>query len=560
MNVSALSGSDFQRVMNEAIAKTATTEVGKTAEAVVDGNSLTITYTDPAGNQVAMEPIELEEAEDGGILADPQAIKELMDKIEKSFSAKDIQLDQKLVDDFTKCLRQEIDKVKSNETDSYSSFHDTYSCIFAIIRVVQQANKALKDAAMAKRQSALALEVAAIYDRAEAEKYAAVTGLIVAGAVGGLQLLVSGGMKVKELSADFKADKVLSNKGVLANEKIMENTMLLEMPKAAEVDVAKCAKGMNVATMQKIAAEVGGYEIGPEGKPVPVDASKLPAGCDTGVIEAKAQLAKTITERNAVQSKPVEKIADDKFKFDGVEYKTKEEAEAAKNDAINKLDEKIDTDKASLVRAVDDKVKAVKIERDTAETKLNVAKAELDAAKDKAGVKGRIPGTKEWKEIKRLEDNVAKCQTKLDTLNKDLVFANAIRTNLFAHKFMGESLLSHQECRMRQGAAKSAFNESQEMAMNSNEFKQAQHSAKTWSALDKCSDLICNMLNSVSQQVPAILRTKAEKMDAVRVEWEGEYSNQNDIVQTLTQAQNKVNELYIKIFESWLSNMRQAIV
>ena len=556
----SLSGADFQKIMNDAISQTATTEAGKTAKATVSGNSLTISYTDASGNKVTMEPIELEEAQDGGILANPEAIKDLMDKIEKAFSAKDIQLDQKLLDDFAKCLQKEVDNAKS------SSMHDTYLVIFEIIALLQRTQQTMKNSALAVRSSAMASEIQAIYNQSAAERDAAFTALFTSIGIGCLQAGFAGFMKYNEIKSELKANKAISGQAAL-EQKLLDHTKLLGAPESATTEMNKCAKDLNLDTMNRIAAEVGGYSVEVDKKTVThtaatPDSLKQTFGegaknIDTGVMDAKAELEGLLEQRDTIRNSEIDSAksnGETKYSFDGEKfYDTAKEAQDAKDAALKDLDTKIGTKKEELVKLVDGKVGQIKFARDQAANKLDVAKKNL--AEAEAGGAGK-------KEIADLKQEVKNCQQDLNTLNKDLIYADAVRTNFLANGVGPdhEPLLSGNECKHRQDMATKAYDNSLHRATMSSEFKDAQHSAKKWELIGAITGPLLSMLNQLPQSISGIMNAEAQKQGVEKLKAENQYASANDLITGLVKTQDMIISIFAKIFDSYLSTQRQAMV
>lgn len=569
----SLSGADFQKIMNEAIAQTATTEAGKTATAAVSGNNLTISYTDASGNQVVMEPIDLDEANDGGILADPVAIKDLIDKIGKSFSAKDIQLDQKLLDDFEKCLLNEIDKAKSGGSSSYSSIHDTYLVLFEIIALLQRTHQTMKKSVFAARMSALQSEIQAITNQAAAEREAAFTGLFTSMAVGCLQATVSGVMKYKEIKSELGANKALTNQAAV-DQKLLDHAKLLGAPESATAEMNKCAKDLNIDTMNKIAAEIGGYSVGVDKKTVThtaatPDSLKQTFGedgvkkIDTGVMDAKADLEKAIEQRDNPEKHITEKsvvvtegdAAGTKVKnytFEGGKEGGYATLEEAKTELSKKAAAEVEEKKSNLVKLVDGKVDQIKSARDQAANKLDVAKKNL--AEAEAGGAGK-------KEIAGLKQEVENCQNDLNTLNKDLIYADAVRTNLFANGVgpKNEPLLSGKECGFRQDMASNAYDRTLQRGMMSSEFKEAKHNAKTWELIATATSPLMTMLNQLPQSITGIMNADAQKYAVEKLKAEEQYTAFNELYGQLTKSQDMTIDMLTKVFESFLATQRTAI-
>ena len=561
----SLSGADFQKIMNDAIAQTATTEAGKTAKAAVSGNSLTISYTDASGNKVTMEPIELEEAQDGGILANPDAIKDLMDKIEKTFSAKDIQLDQKLLDDFAKCLQKEVDNAKSN--GKFPSMHNTNLVIFAIIALLQQTQQTMKKSALAARSSALASEIQAIYNQSAAEREAAFTALFTSIAVSCLQATVSGVMKYKEIKSELGANKALTNQAAV-DQKLLDHTKLLGAPESATTEMNKCAKDLNLDTMNKIAAEVGGYSVEGDKKKVThtvatPDSLKQTFGedgvkkIDTGVMDAKADLEKAIEQRdnpeNHIKVIDGEAAGSKVYTFEGGKEGGYATLEEAKTELSKKAAAEVEEKKSNLVKLVDGKVDQIKFARDQAANKLDVAKKNL--AEAEAGGAGK-------KEIAGLKQEVEKCQQDLNTLNKDLIYADAVRTNFLANGVgpKNEPLLSGNECSFRQEMATKTYDRAIQRGTMSSEFKEAKHNAKTWELIATATSPLMTMLNQLPQSISGIMNAEAQKHGVEKLKAESQYASANDLIQGIIKSQDMVISMFAKIFDSYLSTQRQAMV
>lgn len=565
----SLSGADFQKILNDAISQTATTGAGKTATATVNGKSLTISYTDASGNKVTMEPIELDEANDGGILADPAAIKDLMDKIEKSFSAKDIKLDKKLLDDFAKCLQNAIDKAKSS--GKFSSIHDTYLVLFEIIALLQQANHTMKKAAIASRSSAMAAEIQAINSQAAKERDAALTGLFTSIGVGLLQAGVGGFMKYKEIKGEINANKMLKTPIAEVDQKLLDSAKLLGTPESAETRMNKFAKNENLATMHRIAAEVGGYAVDENSlthtSASPEGLGATGKGYDLGVANAKADLDKAIDMRdnpdNFIEevevpakgegSKEGEKTKGYKIPDDETVYTTKEEATKA-------LDGRVEEKKANLVSLVDGKVDQIRFERDQAANQLDVAKKELTEA-ELAAKQNPCEETKNALESCKVK--FEQCKDAFENYNKDLLYADSVRTNLLAHG-VGDgakhvSLLSGTECAKRLDGAKMTYEMSRQKATLSPEYQKAVQDAKEFGLAGAIITPLLTMLNQLPQSISGIMSANAQKQGVEKLKAEAQYSAANDLIQQIAKSQEMTISMFAKLFDSYLNTQRTAI-
>ena len=563
----SLSGADFQKILNDAISQAATTGAGKTATATVNGKSLTISYTDASGNKVTMEPIELDEANDGGILADPAAIKDLMDKIEKSFSAKDIKLDKKLLDDFAKCLQNAIDKAKLN--GKFSSIHDTYLVLFEIIALLQQANHTMKKAAIASRSSAMAAEIQAINSQAAKERDAALTGLFTSIGVGLLQAGVSGYMKYKEIKGEINANKMLKTPIAEVDQKLLDSAKLLGTPESAETRMNKFAKNENLATMHKIAAEVGGYAVDENSlthtSASPEGLDGTGKGYDLGVANAKADLDKAIDMRdnpdNFIEevevpakgegSKEGEKTKGYKIPDDETVYTTKEEATKA-------LDGRVEEKKANLVSLVDGKVDQIRSERDQAANRLDVAKKELTEA-ELAAKQNPCEETKNALESCKVK--FEQCKDAFENYNKDLLYADSVRTNLLSHGVgpNNEPLLSGTECAKRLDGAKMTYEMSRQKATLSPEYQKAVQDAKEFGLVGAIITPLLTMLNQLPQSISGIMSANAQKQGVEKLKAEAQYSAANDLIQQIAKSQEMTISMFAKLFDSYLNTQRTAI-
>ena len=563
----SLSGADFQKILNDAISQAATTGAGKTATATVNGKSLTISYTDASGNKVTMEPIELDEANDGGILADPAAIKDLMDKIEKSFSAKDIKLDKKLLDDFAKCLQNAIDKAKLS--GKFSSIHDTYLVLFEIIALLQQANHTMKKAAIASRSSAMAAEIQAINSQASKERDAALTGLFTSIGVGLLQAGVGGYMKYKEIKGEINANKMLKTPIAEVDQKLLDSAKLLGTPESAETRMNKFAKNENLATMHKIAAEVGGYAVDENSlthtSASPEDLGATGKGYDLGVANAKADLDKAIDMRdnpdNFIKevevpakgegSKEGEKTKGYKIPDDETVYTTKEEATKA-------LDGRVEEKKANLVSLVDGKVDQIRSERDQAANRLDVAKKELTEA-ELAAKQNPCEETKNALESCKVK--FEQCKDAFENYNKDLLYADSVRTNLLSHGVgpNNEPLLSGTECAKRLDGAKMTYEMSRQKATLSPEYQKAVQDAKEFGLVGAIITPLLTMLNQLPQSISGIMSANAQKQGVEKLKAEAQYSAANDLIQQIAKSQEMTISMFAKLFDSYLNTQRTAI-
>ena len=566
----SLSGADFQKILNDAISQAATTGAGKTATATVNGKSLTISYTDASGNKVTMEPIELDEANDGGILADPAAIKDLMDKIEKSFSAKDIKLDKKLLDDFAKCLQNAIDKAKLN--GKFSSIHDMYLVLFEIIALLQQANHTMKKAAIASRSSAMAAEIQAINSQASKERDAALTGLFTSIGVGLLQAGVSGYMKYKEIKGEINANKMLKTPIAEVDQKLLDSAKLLGTPESAETRMNKFAKNENLATMHKIAAEVGGYAVDENSlthtSASPEDLGATGKGYDLGVANAKADLDKAIDMRDNPDTfiEEVEVPANEQsnqgktetekgfhIKGDdkGTTFKTKQEA-------VDALKNRVEEKKANLVSLVDGKVDQIRSERDQAANRLDVAKKELTEA-ELAAKQNPCEETKNALESCKVK--FEQCKDAFENYNKDLLYADSVRTNLLSHGVgpNNEPLLSGTECAKRLDGAKMTYEMSRQKATLSPEYQKAVQDAKEFGLVGAIITPLLTMLNQLPQSISGIMSANAQKQGVEKLKAEAQYSAANDLIQQIAKSQEMTISMFAKLFDSYLNTQRTAI-
>ena len=431
---------------NAAVEQALGPDAAKSVKVEANGGNMTVSFTDGAGKVHGSGPIELEPA-DGGILSDPAAIERLMAKLPSEF-----RVDWTKVDSFLTNARNGLlgpdgaPPVPDSPTDggpqgpgddappSGPDFpvNDLYKTIFSLMQLMLKANKTMKDAAAAARNSALASEVQAIENQAAKEEEAARTGLITSMCVLTIQLVVDGACKYKEIKSDVKAAKELTKQNVDLNKSLLDNTKLIDQPGHAHDAMLKLAEDVDPVAIQELAAEVGGLKVdGTTGEPLDgsaaahldwlktqnegaVQAHGADARTvDTGVMEERSQLEGAIAERAACEAKQIEAPAQDggKYKFDGAEYDTKEKAEAAKSGKLAALDEKIETHREALVSKMDAAVDRIRTKLNAAQNAL--AEAETDGSWSDARV------------------NELKAEVKAQRSN--LLYANAVRTNVLAN-------------------------------------------------------------------------------------------------------------------------------
>lgn len=203
--------------------------------------------------------IDLEEAEDGSINLDPNQIESLKAKIGKDigkhFDFKDLGEDtvkgvvQESVADF-------VGKYGAN------SFSNTYLCVFAILRILQDSAAKLKKVAIEARSAAMHVEIQAIEAQAAEEKSAAIKGLIAAGVVFAFQAtatVIAG--KVKAGAESAHDNMVAKDPNVKLAKDISTNTQLLNDPEKANEAMRDAAKDLQNDRSEEIMKELGGYGL-----------------------------------------------------------------------------------------------------------------------------------------------------------------------------------------------------------------------------------------------------------------------------------------------------------
>ena len=531
MSVS-IDGARLAQIMNSAVEQTYGKDAAKNVKFEAKGDSITVSYTDEAGNVHNGVPIELSPA-DVDALADPAAMESVLKKI-----SKDIKIDDPGVKEFLKCLNKTVNDVLKNGSVPMPDGSDlpikdipnVYVTLFAIMALMQEAAKTMKESAVASRESALKSEVQAIMNQAAQEKAMAWTSLISSFVTMGVQVGVSSFLKSKEIKADVKANQELTKQGVDMNKMLMDDTMKLgdvgETQKCMELRGADLD---SVKTMKDIAADVGGLKVDDSGRLEVGGGAEL----KLDATNAKTDLDTASKNLEAAKKMPIEEVkgegAGEKptaYKFDGKEFATKEDAEKAKNTKIGDLTQKVNDQKGKLVGLMDQKVNNI---RDG----LEIAEADLARAEANGG-------------------DTSGLQRKVNMERKNLIYANAVRTELLATPVKGEKLITPQQAKMRIGEAQREFKFSHEAALNSSAHESWRISSEQWGAAGKCLDYFFGALNSLTQQLPQFRHAEATKQGEQVKQAESDYTSAEATLQAINETQHKILQAYQAIIDSWI--------
>ena len=625
MSVS-IDGARLAQIMNSAVEQTYGKDAAKNVKFEAKGDSITVSYTDEAGNVHNGVPIELSPA-DVDALADPAAMESVLKKI-----SKDIKLDDPGVKEFLKCLNKTVNDVLKNGSVPMPDGSDLpikdipniYVTLFAIMALMQEAAKTMKESAVASRESALKSEVQAIMNQAAQEKAMAWTSLISSFVTMGVQVGVSSFLKGKEIKADIKANQELTKQGVDMNKMLMDDTMKLgdvgETQKCMELRGADLD---SVKTMKDIAADVGGFDVDSSGRlEVNGSGAKLIADAKTGldtasknleaakkmpivevpgkgegpeskptykfgeqefatmedaekaqktkiddltqevnekqskvdgleVAGAKAELDKLGKDLENAKKMPIEEVSvkvenpekggkpdetSTAYKFDGKEFKTKEDAEKAKNTKIGDLTQKVNDQKGKLVGLMDQKVNNI---RDG----LEIAEADLARAEANGG-------------------DTSGLQRKVNMERKNLIYANTVRNHALSEPIGGDknsTLLGSKQIGARMAHARMDYRSSFEGAKNSLQYSTLRIQGEKWGAASQAFGYAAQFLGTLSSALPEILmKDKVTEQAGMLKEAEAAYMSANDLVQSANETQRKIVQMFEGFFQSNIQSGRMV--
>ena len=255
MEINELSGSAVDKMRH--ILKEALGETAEKVQVESTGKGVTITYAVKGEATPVSFTIDLEEAEDGSIIFDPVQLAALQEKLGEDF---DKYLDFSCLSDdvIRDAVQSSIDEFEKKYGDKM--FTNTYLCIFAILRILQDSADKLKKAAIAARMAAMDAAIQAINNQARQELSNAITGAITAGLVCAVQITITIVASKLQIRAVNEQGKQINNDPTvkLKNE-IAANTRLLSKPEAANTAMQKAAEGLPKGRAEAIMKDLGGY-------------------------------------------------------------------------------------------------------------------------------------------------------------------------------------------------------------------------------------------------------------------------------------------------------------
>lgn len=153
------------------------------------------------------------------------------------------------------------------------------------------------------------------------------------------------------------------------------------------------------------------------------------------------------------------------------------------------------------------------------------------------------------------------CKDAFENYNKDLLYADSVRTNLLSHGVgpNNEPLLSGTECAKRLDGAKMTYEMSRQKATLSPEYQKAVQDAKEFGLVGAIITPLLTMLNQLPQSISGIMSANAQKQGVEKLKAEAQYSAANDLIQQIAKSQEMTISMFAKLFDSYLNTQRTAI-
>ena len=489
MEINELSGSAVDKMRH--ILKEALGETAEKVQVESTGKGVTITYAVKGEATPVSFTIDLEEAEDGSIIFDPVQLAALQEKLAKDL---DIDLDfSYLSDDVIRdAVQSSIDEFEKKYGDKM--FTNTYLCIFAILRILQDSADKLKKAAIAARMAAMDAAIQAINNQARQELSNAITGAITAGLVCAVQItitIIASKLQIKAVNEQGK--QINNDPTVKLKNEIAANTRLLSKPEAANTAMQKAAEGLPKGRAEAIMKDLGGY-TGKE--PIP--------------LSDRSKLDKTI------QRMPV-KPKDD---APGGKLESKEVLQR-KEKYVQKLDRGVDSYRTKYENA--------KNEYDHALKKDNPSKEEL------AGLKEKV-----------------------ETARQEYVFANATRTAALANGPGGKPLIDESRCDKRIAMAEHEVDAAEAAVSYGATGQDLKKTSLKADMRAKVLDVVNNLLGNLPQLIQQILHGDIVLREGDRQQADKEYEQVQNLLGSIDENRKKVAVMFEKVTQSNLDGAKQV--